>query len=248
MQPTFKSGVEVLAVDVHVVDKKGTPVRDLLATDFEVVVGGQRRRVLSANLIVYGSAGSTANGGRDISGAGRSDQSEPAAPVRPGCRRTQLHPGNAMAAVRAAERFIARLDPTDFVSVYAYPSGVVQDDFTNDHAAAKQRLGKVMGLYPRGGEPIQSISLRGARHCKRKSRCDRTRAATGVCLRRHRMFRGHHPGRCHWSGGADGDGCCSKPGWVTRPRSRSSRRPRNEDIGHRQRRAHVDGRDRGTAQ
>lgn len=47
---TFKSSVNLAVVDVHVVDGRGEPVRDLSPEDFEVQVGGQRRRVVSADL------------------------------------------------------------------------------------------------------------------------------------------------------------------------------------------------------
>ncbi len=41
--PVFATGVEVVAVDVSVVDKDGTPVRDLQASDFTLTVGGRPR-------------------------------------------------------------------------------------------------------------------------------------------------------------------------------------------------------------
>ncbi|CAN5891475.1 hypothetical protein BH24ACI4_BH24ACI4_25970 [soil metagenome] len=49
--PTFRSGVELVTVDAGVVDRQGRPVRDLDAGDFVVTVGGQRRRVASAEFI-----------------------------------------------------------------------------------------------------------------------------------------------------------------------------------------------------
>ena len=49
--PVFRSGVEVMEVDVTVVDAKGMPLRDLRAPDFTVTVDGQPRRVISAEFI-----------------------------------------------------------------------------------------------------------------------------------------------------------------------------------------------------
>ena len=46
--PTFRTGVELIAVDVAVVDGKGTPVENLLPPDFEVEIDGELRRVVSA--------------------------------------------------------------------------------------------------------------------------------------------------------------------------------------------------------
>ena len=47
-QPRFRSGVSVLQLSVSVIDSEGRAVRDLGASDFEVEVGGQRRKVLFA--------------------------------------------------------------------------------------------------------------------------------------------------------------------------------------------------------
>src|SRR5688500_18855397 len=46
--PTFRTGVDVIAVDVAVVDAKGTPVENLLPPDFLVKIDGQPRRVVTA--------------------------------------------------------------------------------------------------------------------------------------------------------------------------------------------------------
>ena len=50
-QPRFRSGVEVVTVDVTVVDGDGRPMRGLRPADFVVDVDGQRRRVVSAQWI-----------------------------------------------------------------------------------------------------------------------------------------------------------------------------------------------------
>src|SRR5690349_13102891 len=49
--PTFRTGVEVIAVDVAVVDGRGRPVEDLRAPEFAVKIDGQPRRVVSAEQI-----------------------------------------------------------------------------------------------------------------------------------------------------------------------------------------------------
>ena len=54
--PVFRSGIEVMQVDVTVVDEKGMPVRDLRAPEFNVSVDGQPRRVISAEFISSSSA------------------------------------------------------------------------------------------------------------------------------------------------------------------------------------------------
>src|SRR5688572_13012178 len=49
--PTFRSGVDLITVDVGVVDGRGNPVEDLGAAEFSVKVDGEVRRVVSAELV-----------------------------------------------------------------------------------------------------------------------------------------------------------------------------------------------------
>src|SRR5438477_1425925 len=56
--PSFRAGVEALPVDVTVVDGKGEPIRDLIASDFTVRIDGRPRRVASAQWVA--SAGASA--------------------------------------------------------------------------------------------------------------------------------------------------------------------------------------------
>src|SRR4051794_33536625 len=50
---TFRSNVNMLAVDAMVVDRTGTPILGLLPDDFGVTVNNQPRRVVSATLVKY---------------------------------------------------------------------------------------------------------------------------------------------------------------------------------------------------
>jgi hypothetical protein len=49
--PTFRSGVDLITVDVGVVDGRGNPVADLGAAEFSVKIDGEIRRVVSAELV-----------------------------------------------------------------------------------------------------------------------------------------------------------------------------------------------------
>ena len=49
--PVFRSGVELLEVDVNVVDGNGGPIADLRSPEFTVSVDGKTRRVVSSEFI-----------------------------------------------------------------------------------------------------------------------------------------------------------------------------------------------------
>ena len=60
---TFKSNVNMLAVDAMVVDRNGAPILGLLPEDFKVTVNNQQRRVVSATLVQYGANAAPSAGG-----------------------------------------------------------------------------------------------------------------------------------------------------------------------------------------
>jgi VWFA-related protein len=143
-QPPFKSGTDLVVVDVHVVDKSGKPIVDLRPEDFEVSITSRQRRVVSAELVSYATplAGAAA-GSRDAAPGG----TRPRRMFILAVDEHSLRPANARAAAHAAERFIARLQPDDLVGVYAYPTGAARHDLTADHDAAIRTLGSITGLF-----------------------------------------------------------------------------------------------------
>ena len=63
--PAFRTGVELVTVDVGVVDRQGQPLRGLAAGDFTVTVAGQPRRVVSAEFVEPAAARAHASAGAD---------------------------------------------------------------------------------------------------------------------------------------------------------------------------------------
>ena len=155
-KPTFETGVELIAVDVHVVDKNGKPIADLRPEDFEVDISGRRRKIASMQFVSYAPSkvpGSTTTPGLT---AGPAGDPRPRRMYLLAVDEHSLHTANAMAAVTAAERFIDRLQPDDLVGLYAYPTGAAQHDLTTDHAAVRKVLQKIGGLF---NEPVNGLNM-----------------------------------------------------------------------------------------
>jgi len=144
---TFNTAVDLVAVDVTVVDKDGKPVEDLAVTDFEVLISGRSRKVVTIDRLKYGATPATASA-VPAGGDGRGQTTAPNA------RRMyllaidehSLQAGSALAAINAAERFIDKLHPDDLVGLYAYPTGAAKSDLTTDHGAVRGALRSVKGL------------------------------------------------------------------------------------------------------
>lgn len=144
--PTFRTGVEVIAVDVAVVDGRGKPVEDLLSPDFVVKIDGEPRRVVSAEQVKI-----------DIEAAKR----EYAARVET-LYTTNLTPTNGRMIVIAVDqlnirpgavrpllatvaKFLESLSPADRVAFVAYPEPGVFVDFTDDRLKLKKAMERVVG-------------------------------------------------------------------------------------------------------
>ena len=144
--PTFRTGVELIAVDVAVVNRNGQPVEDLLAPDFVVKIDGQPRRVVSAEHVRI-----------DLDAARR----EAANPFEP-LYTTNLRPqngrmfviavdqigtrlGSARPLLNTAAEFLKRLSPADRVAFVAYPPPGIQVGFTDDHLRLRRAMERVVG-------------------------------------------------------------------------------------------------------
>jgi VWFA-related protein len=150
-KPTFETGVDIIQVDVHVVDKTGKPIADLRPDEFEVEISGKKRKISTVQFISYASPPSprVAQPGTDVA-------SRPRRLFLLAIDEHSLHISNALAGIEAAERFIDKLQPDDLVGLQAFPTGRARHDFTTDHAAVKKALRGVTGLHE---EPSSRFNL-----------------------------------------------------------------------------------------
>ncbi len=149
--PTFRTGVELIAVDVAVVDGKGAPVENLLPPDFEVEIDGEPRRVVSAEHVKI-----------DVEAARREAAADPFETLYT----TNLKPpngrliviaidqlgirfGSARSILASAAQFLDRLSPADRIAFVAYPEPSVSIGFTSDHTRLKLGMERVVGRQQR---------------------------------------------------------------------------------------------------
>jgi VWFA-related protein len=161
--PAFKSGVELVAVDVNVVNRNGQPVAGLTAEQFEVSVDGKPRRVASVTFLDYASAAPPerplAAQPLRIERSFSSNEMETADPETPGrivmvaVDQLSFEPGAGRAAIESARKFIDRLRPADRAGLIAYPSPGPSIAPTTEHGAVREALGRVQGM----AETLQSL-------------------------------------------------------------------------------------------
>jgi VWFA-related protein len=144
--PTFKSGVEVVVIDVTVVNTSGQPVGDLRPGEFAVRVDGKPRTVSSAQFLRYDTRTTTI---REKSAV--SVPSAPAAPPPPPPRNVlividedSMGPADGLAARQAAVRFIDKLAPTDRLGVVTIPRLKSQVTFSARRQEARKALDTIV--------------------------------------------------------------------------------------------------------
>jgi len=150
--PVFRSGVDLVAVEVQVVDGDGTPIASLGPADFEVSIDGRRRRVVSADFVQSTQVDGSPLPDAVSSTTGVDDNDGPSEHTRDTIGRIYvlafdtagMTVGDSRAMVRSATAFIDRLLPADRVGVAVLPVGQ-QLAPTADHVVARQRVSNVVG-------------------------------------------------------------------------------------------------------
>jgi len=153
-QATFRSSVDLIAVDVQVLDSSGRPSIGLGPEKFAVTISGKARRVVSADLIQHNPAQRSTGEIRSLAPVARNTFSAPTSEGRTFALVVDVSSFDAAAwqrAMTATRAFIARLHPSDSVGLYTYPAGPAFAPTTNQAAIARQ-LDVIVGL----AHPFQS--------------------------------------------------------------------------------------------
>jgi VWFA-related protein len=150
-RPTFRSNVNMLAVDVMVVDKTGEPILGLKPGDFEVEINFQPRKVVSADLVQHSSEDRRVPGPKGV-------PAPPTAFLRtPGLVQNDTRvfviavddasflTGEFRGAMIGAQRFIDNLRTNDLVGLYVYPLEAPKLALTHDHRSVRDALGRLIG-------------------------------------------------------------------------------------------------------
>ena len=141
-QPVFRSGVELVTIDVTVMDKRGEPLEGLGADRFDVTVDGAPRRVVWAEFVRHRSAPlATATAADHFT---TNEGAEPGRIVLIAVDQMHIRRVEGLAALRAASNFIDALDRSDRVAAAPVNhGGAIQ--FTTEHAVVKRQLQRLTG-------------------------------------------------------------------------------------------------------
>lgn len=204
--PVFRSGVEVMEVDVTVVDGQGVPIRDLRAPEFTVTIDGQPRRVISAEFVSLDTAASRQPVAvRDPYVSNNTDR-RPGRLIMLAIDRNNIDTQTVRQTIAPLKKFIGSLAPEDRLALVTIPSPGPSVDFTSNHAQVLEALGRTVGrddpmsgqynishfeamAFASGGNPlaVQSLFNRvcGDIDPRTLSACDRDVEQEAMALANH---------------------------------------------------------------
>jgi VWFA-related protein len=143
--PVFRSGIEVMQVDVTVVDAKGMPVRDLRAPEFTVTIDGQPRRVISAEFIADRITSTTEpERPRDPYVSNNTDR-RPGRLIMIVVDRNNIDTHTLRGAASALKQFVASIPSEDRLALFTVPPPGPSVEFTTNHAQVIDALSRIVG-------------------------------------------------------------------------------------------------------
>jgi VWFA-related protein len=141
-QTPLKSGVELVMVDAQVVDRKGVPIEGLTPQQFEVRIGGQRRTVVSAELLDSNTGfprGPAPN-------PGTAPRSTPGNIYVLAVDQGSFRPVNAPSVVHAAREFLKRAQPNDYIGMISFPAPGVVINPTRERSELEAAIPRLVGF------------------------------------------------------------------------------------------------------
>lgn len=140
-QARFKSGVDLVTVDVAVLNASGQPIPGLTADDFELSVDGSKRRIVWAEFVPHRSAAPASIAADHFSS---NEGLNSGRLVLLAVDQEHIRRVEGLAALRAASTFVDTLDREDRVAVTSLRQ-VATVEFTREHKVAKRHLEGLTG-------------------------------------------------------------------------------------------------------
>jgi VWFA-related protein len=161
-RPTFKTGVDLVRLDVRVTDEAGRPVTDLRPEELEIYDAGTLLPIVLFQRVTEPAGAYVDAAMRAVTAEVSSNEAFPRGHLYILIFDQQhITPGNEQRARLAAEQFIrTRVRPSDRVALFALPGPGPQIGFTADKLRAINELPKIRGSYQRiVTTPIGNMSV-----------------------------------------------------------------------------------------
>lgn len=144
--PTFRTGIDLITIDVAVVDRNGRPIEDLGAAEFSVKIDGEQRRVVSAELTTVDVAAAKKQVDDKSETFYTSNLTPPnGRSVIIAVDQINIRPGTLRPVLAAASKFLDQLSPLDQVAFISYPEPGPKVPFTRDKLKLRLAMQNLVG-------------------------------------------------------------------------------------------------------
>lgn len=144
--PTFRTGVDLITVDVAVVDGRGRPVEDLRAADFSVKINGEVRRVVTADLVKVDLDQAKRQAPDPTEAYFTSNISQATGrQILIAVDQLHINPAAIKPIMNAASQFLNLLTPLDQVAFIAFPEPGPRANFTSDKTRVRRAMQGIVG-------------------------------------------------------------------------------------------------------
>jgi len=149
--PVFRTGVDLVSVDVTAVDSNGRQVTDLTAGEFQIEVDGEKRQVATIEYVRLVDPRRVAGAPAKVVVPDETFASSNAKGAPRGrlivllIDQGNIRTGAARPAMNSAKKFVDTLTPEDRVSVISIPGPGEMVDFTTDHDKVREALLRIAG-------------------------------------------------------------------------------------------------------
>jgi VWFA-related protein len=158
-QPVFRSGVDLVRLDVRITDAGGRPIKDIRPSEVSVVDGGVERPVLLFEHVAESGRSYLESTERTVAGDISTNRGAPQGQLYVLIfDQDHITPGREQRVRRAAETFLReRVRPYDRVAIYGVPAPGPVQPFTADVSRAIAELQSVRGSLDRNptGGPLE---------------------------------------------------------------------------------------------
>jgi VWFA-related protein len=143
--PQFQTSVEVTSLDVTVVDDRGVPVTDLLATDFLVRIDDQLRKVVSAEWVPLKGGATAATAIPIPQGYSSNENATGGRLVLIVVDEPNIDFGAAAGVRSAINRFVDTLPQADRIAAVSLGTSSASTPFTSDRERIKMAVARMGG-------------------------------------------------------------------------------------------------------
>jgi VWFA-related protein len=162
--PSFRSGIELVAVDFLALDGTGRPLSDLTPDEIAIKLDGRLRPIRSVHWIQLADPPLSGDPAAIVPAPfGSNTRADAGRAILIALDDESLRTGREAPLRRAVNRFLSALSPRDRVALVTMPYGGVKVDFTNEHDKVGQILSTIAGQASRGDEDGSQAACRTRR-------------------------------------------------------------------------------------